>query len=461
MRRHQAFQIGILAALGKMLVVAGMIAILAATSLAQSKENVLHTFTFDAGGGFPFAGLTFDAKGNLYGVSDFGGDLNLGVCCGVVFQLTPDNSGGWTFKVIYTFTGPITGGEAPTGSVVFDASGNLYGTTQIGGFCGTAYQLSPTQKGEWKQTTLHYFNNVEKGVTDDGCLPSSFLIFDQAGNLYGTTQQTGASDCMTSAGCGTVFELSPQADGKWKERVIHHFPRQGTEDGISPYGGLAMDSAGNLWGTTQFGGSAGEGTIFELTPGTGGAWAEKVAFSFSGDNGDLPYAGLTMDSAGNFYGTTYFGGANGTGTVYRMTPQVNGSLNETVIHDFALCNQTECPDGFAPFGGLVFDAVGNLYGTTTLGGGASTVCDQGSTIRVGCGVVFKLTPGPDGTWNYSIVSLFPGDANGGYPTDDHLAVDLTGNIFGTTLVEGDVNSAICPQEVLGLGGCGVVFEVTP
>jgi uncharacterized repeat protein (TIGR03803 family) len=451
----------VLALLGKMLAVAGVVAALAPISSAESKESVLHTFTFHADGGFPFAGLTSDAKGNLYGVSDFGGDLNEGICCGVVFQLTPDNSGGWAFKVIYTFTGPITGGEAPTGSVVFDASGNLYGTTQIGGFCGTAYELSPTEKGEWKQTTLHYFNDVEKGVTDDGCLPSSFLIFDPAGNLYGTTQQTGASDCMTSAGCGTVFELSPQADGKWKESVIHHFPAN-SADGVSPYGGLVMDSAGNLWGTTQFGGTAGEGTVFELRPGAGGEWNEQVASNFTGDNGDLPMAGMAIDAAGNLYGTTYFGGVNGAGIVFKMTPQPGGQLSETVIHEFAECTATECPDGFGPFGGLLFDTPGNLYGTTTLGGGASSVCDQDSTIKVGCGVVFKLTPGPDGSWKYSIVYRFPGDANGGYPTDDHLAVDLSGNIFGTTFVEGDVNNnSICPQEVFGLGGCGVVFEVTP
>jgi uncharacterized repeat protein (TIGR03803 family) len=450
----------ILTGSGIALLLFGLISALAPIASAQSKESVLHAFTYHADGGFPFAGLTFDTKGNLYGVSDYGGDLNLGICCGVVFQLTPVDSGGWTFKVIYTFTGPITGGEAPTGSVVVDASGNLYGTTQIGGFCGTAYELSSTEAGEWKQTTLHYFNDVERGETEDGCLPSSSMIFDRAGNLYGTTQQTGATDCMTNAGCGTVFELSPQADGKWKEVVLHHFPAF-SGDGISPYGALVMDSTGNLWGTTQFGGSAGEGTIFELTPGTGGAWNEKLAFSFSGANGDLPYAGLILDAAGNFYGTTYSGGRNGTGTVYRMTPHADGQLNEKVIHNFALCNQNQCPDGFAPFGGLVFDAQGNLYGTTTLGGGASTVCDQGSTIKVGCGVVFKLTPGTEDTWTYSIVYRFPGDANGGYPTDDHLAVDLTGNIYGTTLVEGDVNSPLCPQEVLGLGGCGVVFEVSP
>jgi uncharacterized repeat protein (TIGR03803 family) len=187
-----------------------------------------------------------------------------------------------------------------------------------------------------------------------------------------------------------------------------------------------------------------------------------VAFNFTGDNGWYPIAGLAIDAADNLYGTTYSGGTNGAGVVFKMTPQAGGQLTESLLHEFAGCTATECPDGLAPFGGLVFDAVGNLYGTTTLGGAASTVCDQGSTFKVGCGVVFKLTPDPNGAWEYSIVYRFPGDANGGYPTDDHVAVDLSGNIFGTTFVEGDVNNnSICPQEVFGLGGCGVVFELTP
>jgi uncharacterized repeat protein (TIGR03803 family) len=202
------------------------------------------------------------------------------------------------------------------------------------------------------------------------------MILDKAGNLYGTTQQTGLGDCMTSAGCGTAFKLSPQANGKWKESVIHRFP-EASGDGLNPYGGLALDSAGNLWGTTEAGGSAGEGIIFELTPGTGEEWNEKVAFNFTGENGDLPVAGMVIDAANNLYGTTYFGGSNGAGVVFRMTPRAGGQLSETVIHEFAACNQTECPDGFAPFGGLVFDAAGNLYGTTVLGGRASAVCNQG------------------------------------------------------------------------------------
>ncbi len=459
-----------MAAFGTMLVIAGVIAAVAPISSAENKESVLHTFTYHADGGFPFAGLTFDAKGNLYGVSYLAGDGNEGVCCGVVFQLTP-NKTGWKFKVIYTFTGGVTDGEAPSGSVVFDSSGNLYGTTQQGDSitgCGGVYELSPTQKGEWKETILYAFNPVPilGGVDGDGCIPSSFLVFDPAGNLYGTTQQGGGisngQENCDNWGCGSAFKLSPQPDGNWTESVIHSFG--GSGDGLNPYGGLVLDSTGNLWGTTTYGGS-GEGTVFELTPWEGGAWNENVAFDFTGNStGYVPYAGLIIDSADNLYGTTYFGGSNGAGVVFKMTPRAGGQLTESLIHQFAGCTATECPDGFSPFGGLVFDAVGNLYGTTELGGGASVSCNQGvsGNFRVGCGVVFKLTPSPKGTWEYSIVYRFPGSADGGYPTDDHLAVDLNGNIFGTTLVEGDVNNnSICPLGVNLTPGCGVVFEVTP
>lgn len=441
------------------LVIASVVTMMAALSIAQSTETVLHTFTFGKDGGFPFAGLTFDSKGNLYGVTYFAGDPNEGICCGGVFQLTPKPGGGWTFNVIKRFTGPITQGEAPSGSVVFDAAGNLYGTTQEGGYCGNVYRLSPKPKGEWKETVIYEFNDYKKGVLDDGCIPSSYLIFDKAGNLYGTTQQTGFGACMTSLGCGTVFELSPAKDGKWTESIIHYFP-DGSEDGGNPYGALALDSAGNLWGTTLGGGTESGGTVFELTPSQEGTWNESVAFNFP--TGSFPYAGLTIDSAGNLYGTTFQGGSSGGGLVFELTPQPGGGVSENILHDFAGCNQSECPDGFYPFGGLAFDGAGNLYGTTAYGGAAGSFCNSpDSNIQVGCGVVYELTPAPGGVWNYSIVYAFPGAADGAFLTDDRLAVDPKGNIFGTTFDGGTPNPNVCPQEVLGLSGCGVVFEITP
>ncbi len=235
--------------------------------LSQSQEQVLHTFTFGNDGAFPFAGITVDSQGSLYGVSSEAGFIPESICCGTVFQLKMGDDGTWTYNVLHTFEGPVSDGEDPTGSVIFDSAGNLYGTTQNGGWCGVAYKLSPMQSGPWKETIIHYFNNIENGVTSDGCVPSSSLVFDKAGNLYGTTQQTGLSDCQTNSGCGTVFELSPTDSGTWTEKIIHRFAIPGNEgDGAEPYGGLIPDSAGDLWGTTLAGGSAGLGTVFELTP---------------------------------------------------------------------------------------------------------------------------------------------------------------------------------------------------
>jgi uncharacterized repeat protein (TIGR03803 family) len=433
-------------------------------SSAQAKETVLHSFTYESDGGFPYAGLSFDANGNLYGVTYFAGDPDEGICCGVVFQLASDGAEGWNFNVIHTFTGSDFDGEAPSGSVVFDAAGNMYGTTQIGGagFCGVVYELKPMPDGRWEEKILHHFNNYRNGVINDGCMPSSYLVFDKQGNIYGTTQRTGASDCATNAGCGTVFELSPQANGTWSETQIHRFPNTGTTDGIGPYGGLVFDIAGNLWGTTQAGGTTGQGTVFELTPAEDGKWKERVAFNFTGDDtGWFPVAGLTPDSAGNLYGTTFYGGRGGVGVVFGLTPHANGQVSETLVHQFATCTQTACPDGLLPYGGLVADSVGNLYGTAELGGAAGTFCNQNPEVQEGCGIVYKLSPNAHGSWSYSIVYRFPGAGNGAYLTDDHLAVDSNGNIFGTTLVGGDPGNQLCPVVVPGLDACGVVFEITP
>ena len=440
------------------------VACLATNAAAQEAENVLHVFSYNNDGGFPFAGLTMDTKGNLYGVSYLGGSQS-GVCCGEIFQLTPEN-GTWSFKVLHTFRGPVYDGEAPSGSVVFDASGNLYGTTQLGGFdgCGVVYELSPTQQGEWEETIIHSFNHFPV-QNNDGCLPSSALLFDAAGNLYGTTQQGGGIlynnevNCDNN-GCGSVFKLTRSETGGWRESVIHSFP-EGSNDGINPYGGLVIDKAGHLWGTTLSGTSS-EGTVFELTPAENGTWAETTLFNFTGNStGTEPYAGLTIDPAGNLYGTTFYGGA-GAGTVFELAPQGNGQVTETLIHEFTPCGSTKCPDGLFPFGGLIFDASGDLYGTATLGGAAGQFCNPSKTFMEGCGVVFKLAPATGGTWNYSIVYRFSGGVDGAFLTDDHLVIDANGDIFGTTYEGGDINSnSKCPDAGNGLPGCGIVFEITP
>src|ERR1019366_4407129 len=199
---------------------------------------------------------------------------------------------------------------------------------------------------------LHNFNN--DGT--DGVNPQADLIFDAAGNLYGTTSQGGTSDA------GTAFELTPAAGGTWTEKVLWSF---GTGmDGANPLAGLIFDGAGNLYGTTYNGGTSNSGTVFELTPAAGGTWTEKVLYGFDGGaNGGDPSAGLIFDAAGNLYGTTSFGGPYNHGTVFELMPAGGGSWTEQVLHNFG-----SGTDGISPLAGLIFDGAGNLYGTTYHGG---------------------------------------------------------------------------------------------
>jgi uncharacterized repeat protein (TIGR03803 family) len=441
---------------------------LPAGSLAQDSETVLHAFRYDSDGGFPYAGPTMDSIGNIYGVTYFGGATD-GVCCGTVYELMPVQNGGWRYKVIYRFRG-ASHGEAPSGGLILDAAGNLYGTAQQGGKlfgCGIVYELSPNAKGEWTKTDLYQFNHPD-APHYDGCIPSSYLVFDQAGNLYGTTQISGGNEydnqeCdFTDWGCGTVFKLAPQGNGKWKETLIHRFP-EGSGDGEEPYGGLVFDHSGNLWGTTLYGTGSSLGTAFELTPDANGKWTESAVFNFTSDGtGYTVYGGLVVDAANNLYGAAMSGG-NGEGLIFELTPGQGGQITENVIHAFAACNDTECPDGIGPFGGLTMDADGNLYGTTTQGGAQGTFCNPpGENLEVGCGVVFELAPSGKDNWNYSILYGLPGGNQGAYPTDDRLFVASDGDIFGTTFVGGNVGeNSKCPQAVLDEPGCGVVFELTP
>src|ERR1022692_3971273 len=199
-----------------------------------------------------------------------------------------------------------------------------------------------------EEKVLHNFNN--DGT--DGAEPYAGLIFDAAGNLYGTTSVGGTSNT------GTVFELTPAAGGTWTEKVLHSFNNDGT-DGLEPYAGLILDAAGNLYGTTQDGGTAFTGTVFELTPAAGGTWTEKVVYSFAnnGTDGTIPKAGVIFDAAGNLYGTTTQGGTHGGGTLFELTPAGGGTWTEQVLHNFG--NGT---DGFSPQASLVLDGAGNQIG---------------------------------------------------------------------------------------------------
>jgi uncharacterized repeat protein (TIGR03803 family) len=318
--------------------------------------------------------LAVDSKGNLYGTTAGGGSNACSGGCGTVFELTPSSSGKWTEKVLYRFDG--SNGKQPEAGVTLDSAGNLYGTTSVGGSgcwsgCGVAFELA-LSGSQWNETVLYRF----KGGSD-GAYPVAPLIFDVQGNLYSTTASGGVGSCGGTA-CGVVFELIPSS-GRWTESVLYSF--KGGEDGGSPIAGLTFDSLGNLYGTTDGGGSqicqGGCGTIFELTP-SAGEWTKTMLHRFQGGkDGANPYVGsLVFDPAGNLYGTTLFGGRStcNCGTAFKLTLRSDGKWSESLLYAF------DGKHGSTPFAGLILDATGNLYGTTS-GGGSD-----------GFGVVFEITP---------------------------------------------------------------------
>jgi uncharacterized repeat protein (TIGR03803 family) len=276
----------------------------------------LYSFNLARGdGNQPVAGLVLDSSGNLYGTTQLGGAHN----SGIVFELSPQADGTWTETVLYDFCSQsqCTDGSTLYGGLVFDSVGNLYGTTHSGGAhnAGTVFELTPHVDGNWTETVLHNFNHKLFNGKGDGFAPLAGLVVDAAGNLYGTTASGG------SGWWGTVFKLSPQAGGAWTESILHVF-NFNKGDGWQPRCDLAFDAAGNLYGTTQYGGLYNSGTVFKLTPVAGGAWAEKILHSFPNNNGvdgSQPYAGVILDAVGNLYGTTFEGGTAKGGTVFEIT----------------------------------------------------------------------------------------------------------------------------------------------
>jgi uncharacterized repeat protein (TIGR03803 family) len=263
--------------------------------------------------------------------------------------------------VLYDFSGGGDG-SGPRAGLIFDGSGNLYGTTEFGGehSSGTVFQVTPSGT----ETVLYSFCSLAKCT--DGYGPVAGLTFDQSGNLYGTTFKGGASNQ------GTVFKLTPNG-GSWKESVLHNFT--GGNDGSEPVAGLIFDTAGSLYSTTYLGGANRSGVAFRLTLNTNGSWKETVLRSFTGSKGGAnPVAGLIFDQAGNLYGTTVSGGPHGRGVAFRLTPTAQGAWHETVLIYF------NNHPGSAPCGSLILDAAGKLYGTTFGHGVASH------------GSVFELAP---------------------------------------------------------------------
>jgi len=392
------------------------------------KEKILHNF--NTTNGYPEGGLIFDADGNLYGATTSSGSSP-----GIVFRLSPRISGGWQETVLHVFRGG-NDGLYPAGGLVADTAGNLYGSTSAGGVrrgFGVVFQLIPTSKGPWKESLLYKFP-----VTDGAAIHAA-LVTDSEGSLYGVTSAGGSYEC-DQAGCGTVFKLSRSADGKWERTVLYEF--KGGSDGSRPLGSLIFDPAGNLYGTTEHGGIAQWGTIFELSAAQGGGWKEKILYSFqggAGGDGASPQSSLVFDGSGNLYGTAAYQGTchgfgYGCGIVFELSPNSDGTWKEKVLYAFTGQN-----DGSNPYGSLTFDGAGNLYGTTLLGGGIPNVF----------GVVFKLSH-QSGRWKETVLYNFAGRRDGtGQPTGG-LIFDDAGNLYGTT----EKGGSKCNY------GCGTVFKLT-
>jgi uncharacterized repeat protein (TIGR03803 family) len=268
-------------------------------------QSVIHTFTGGNDGSGPGSGLTFDPHGNLYGMTPTGGADSLGV----IYQLKPQTNGAWKLNVIHTFTGGVDGSTGSAGRMILDRAGNLYGVATFGGANGhgVAFELTRTQTG-WTLLPLYAFMDQP-----DGASPYGGLIFDKAGNLYGTTYYAGVNDV------GTVYKLT-HANGAWSESVLYSF--KGGTDGSSPISTLVSDAAGNLYGTTSDGGTGCAcGVIFKLAHGANGTWTESVPYRFPGaPNAGFAYNGMVVDSTGNFYGATVHGGPTNDGTIYKFTP---------------------------------------------------------------------------------------------------------------------------------------------
>ena len=326
----------------------------------------LYSFTGREDGGAPIARVVFGPDGSLYGTTEFGG-RNCGSGCGTVFNLKPPVTFcrsvfcAWTQTVLYRFGGSGDGANPGYGDLTFDQAGHIYGTTYFGGnnAQGVVYELTPSN-GSWTESAIYVFSGAS-----DGGNPYSSVIFDKAGNLYGTTFAGGDN------GYGTVFQLKASGSG-WTENTLYAF--QNSTDGGRPFGGVVFDTAGNLYGATSSGGSGSGGTAYELMP-SNGNWTFGAVYSFVG-SAYLPgaYDSLTMDAAGNLYGTTTKDGAHGLGSVFKLTPS-NGGWTETDLYDFVSGS-----GGAVPYGSVVVDANGNLYGTASQGGAN------------GYGVIWEITP---------------------------------------------------------------------
>jgi uncharacterized repeat protein (TIGR03803 family) len=408
------------------------------SSIAQAQENVftvnlLYSFSNTTDGAWPVNGLVFDSAGNLYGAASAGLYQNGPYCssygCGGIYEMTPDGSGSWTATTtIHVFHG--SDGGSPYTNLILSKSGDtLFGTTSQGGEYGygTVFQLSKAS-GVWIHTVIHNFNfnNV------DGIIPGG-LAMDAAGNLFGMTYNGGAHSL------GTVYQLSRTEGNHWKEKILYSF--SGGPDAAYPFSYPVYSAVdGSLYGTTQYGGESGNGTVFRLSPGANGSWTEKILFSFGGENGSAPTGPLLLARQGQtILGTTSSGGAFAYGAVFLLQETGQDKWAETVIHSF----NNDGTDGYSVSGGLLLTGTGHLYGTTLNGG-----------LNSG-GIVYELLPNHSGVgnWTENIVHNFdPSLGNDGSLPNGILVFNKAGsNLLSTTQEGGPLTLGTVYQISASLG----------
>jgi len=428
----------------RILAVAFAVSVFAGSAFATT-EKVVYAFLGQPDGINPNAGLVADVAGNLYGTTTAGG-TDSSCSCGTIFELSPPAfaGGAWTETILYSFQGGANDGARPFGTLIFDKAGNLYGTSLGGGSNnpGTVFELSPpaTAGGAWTETVILFFAANFAG----GASPEGKLAMDAEGDLFGTAQSGGKS------GEGVVFEiLKPKVAGKpWVGKVLHSFG-QTDGDGFQPGSNIVFRN-GVIFGTTANAGTH-WGTIFRLVNNSG-TWTYSILFDFNGNNGSAPWGGVIIDKAGNLYGTANGGGINGKrcdpqgcGVIFELSPPATagGSWTETTLYEF-----TGAGDGANPYGTLWIDALGNLYGTASQGGKTNTTGAGGPTL----GTVYKLKAPVDsgGTWTLQLLHDFGGiqAGDGNFPLGELILVN--GLLYGTTDLGGNEFS-----------NGGTVFSVVP
>lgn len=404
-----------------------------------SSGKIIYSFAGGLDGAYPKSDLILDADGNLYGTTSQGGT---GCGCGTVFELTRTKD-GWTHQVLYSFAGGPNDGAGPTAGLVFDSAGNLYGTTAggggssncEGGGCGTVFKLARNSHGGWTESVLYSFT----GSNGDGADPNTDLVFDSKGNLYGTTSGGGQNykgGCYS--GCGIVFTLTPNSNGTWTESTIYAFA--GAPDGGKPVSAVVLDANGNVYGTTAYGGTepcekggpfSGCGSLYKLTPNSGGGWTETLPYNFHRFQGTArnPSGGLLFTADGQLLGSSTIGGDR-VGTLFQLEETKKG-WEQTVLYRFY-----GSPDGESPVGRLVIGPNGDLYGATANGGS--------NAIQYN-GTVFELEH-VSGRWKERV--LFNANSAANNPQAGPT-VDSQGHVYGTFTGNGYGNNF------------GAVYEIIP